>query len=96
MESVVEDVDVAPAEAACLSDEVSKLEGHLVHEAERASARRLGETNTVRLKLGERVGRQALRAKLGLDGRDEVVVDRAEIRAMNACSEDGEQRAGVC
>jgi hypothetical protein len=53
-ESVVKDVDVAPAEAACLSDEVSKLEGHLVHEAERAATRRLGETNTVRLKLGER------------------------------------------
>jgi hypothetical protein len=40
------------------------------------------------------VGR--LSAKSSLDGRDEVAADRAEIRATNACPEDGEQRAGVC
>jgi len=96
MESVVEGVDVGSAEAARVRDEVSKLESHLVHEAKGASARGLSEPNTVRLKLGEGVGRQVLCAELGLDGRDEVVADRAEIRAMNACPEDGEQRAGVC
>src|SRR5438876_12117016 len=96
MESAVEDGDVASADAARVGDEVSKLDSHLVHEAEGASARGLGEPNTVRLKLGERVGRQVLCAELALDGRDEVCADRAEIRAMNACPEDGEQRAGVC
>src|SRR6266487_2885554 len=95
MESVVEYVDVASAEAACVSDAVSKLEGHLVHEAERAAARGFRETNGVGVKLGKRVGRKALCAKLGFDGRDEVVADRADVRAMNAYPEDGEQRAGM-
>jgi hypothetical protein len=95
MESVVECVDVASAEAASVSDAVSKLEGHLVHEAERAAARGFRETNGVGVKLGKRVGRKALRAKLGFDGRDEVVADRAEVRAPNAYPEDGEQRAGM-
>jgi hypothetical protein len=53
---VVEDVGVASAEAARASDEVSKLEGHLVHEAEGAAARRLREADAVRLELGKRVG----------------------------------------
>src|SRR6266508_1080508 len=38
---------------------------------------------------------QALRAEFGLDGIDEVVAKRAEIRAANTCPEDVEQRAGV-
>ncbi len=58
--SMVEDGDVASAEAASVRDVVSKLEGHLVHEAERAAACRLGETNAVRCKLAERVWRQVL------------------------------------
>jgi hypothetical protein len=53
---VVEDVGVASAEAARASDEVSKLEGHLAHEAEGAAAPRLREADAVRLELGERVG----------------------------------------
>ena len=80
---MVEDVDVASFEAARVSDEVSKLEGHLVHEAEGAAARGLGELNTVGLELGERVGGQALSAEFGLDGIDEVVAKWAEIRASN-------------
>src|SRR5216110_1009331 len=95
MESVVEDVDVASSEAARVSDEVSKLEGHLVHEAEGAAARGLGELNTVGLELGERVGGQVFGAELALDGRDEIVPDRAGVRPPNTCSEDREQRAGV-
>jgi hypothetical protein len=56
MESVVEGVDVASADAARVSDEVSKLEGHLVHEAESAATRGLGELYAVRLDVGEGVG----------------------------------------
>jgi len=74
---VVEGVDVASAKTARVSDEVSKLEGHLVQEAQRAAARGLGKPNTVGLKLGERVGRQALCAELDFDGRDEVGAERA-------------------
>ncbi len=85
---MVEDVDVASAEAARVSDEVSKLEGHFVHRAERAAARGLGKPNTLGLKLGERVGRQALRVELDFDGRNEVDAERAEIRAANTCPED--------
>src|SRR2546429_7017451 len=92
---MVEDVDVASAEAACVSDEVSKLEGHFVHEAKGAAARGLGELNTVGLELGERVDGQVFGAELALDGRDEIVPDRAEVRAPNTGSEDREQRAGV-
>ena len=33
---------------------------------------------------------------IALDGRDEIVPDRAEVRAPNACSEDREQCVGVC
>src|SRR6266511_247388 len=68
---------------------------NFVHEAECAAARGLGKPNTLGLKLGERVGRQALRAELDFDGRDEVDAERAEIRAAYACPEDREQRAGV-
>ncbi len=92
---MIEGVDVASAKAARVSDEVAKLEGHFVHEAEGAAARGLGELNSVRLELGERVGGQALSAEFGLDGLDEVGAKWAEIRASNTCSEDGEQRAGV-
>jgi hypothetical protein len=58
--STVEGADVAVAEAACISDSVSKVDGHLVHEAEGAAACRLGEANGVGVELGERVARQAL------------------------------------
>jgi hypothetical protein len=87
-ESVVEKVDLAAAEAARVSDEVSELEGHLVHEAEGAAARGLGEPSIVRSKLRERVGGEVLCAELGLDGIDEIVAERAEIRAANARPED--------
>jgi hypothetical protein len=80
---------------ARVSDEVSKLEGHLVHEAEGASARSPGELNTVRLELGERIGGQAFGAELRLDGGDEIVPDRAEVGPPNIRSEDREQCAGV-
>ena len=59
-EVMVEGVDVAVAEAAGISDLVAKVDGHLVHEAEGASACRLGETNGVRVELVERGGRHPL------------------------------------
>ena len=65
-------------------------------EAKGAAARGLGELNTVGLELGERVDGQVFGAELALDGRDEIVPDWAEVRAPNTCSEDGEQRVGVC
>jgi len=46
---VVRGVDVASADTTGVGDEVSKLEGHLGHEAEDAAVRGLGELNTVRL-----------------------------------------------
>ena len=92
---MVEDVDVASFEAARVSDEVSKLEGHLVHEAKGAAARGLGELNTLGLELGERVVAQVFGVQLALDGRDEIVPDWAEVRAPNTCSEDREQCVGV-
>lgn len=71
-----------------VSDDVSKLEGHLSHEAEGAATRGLREPNTVRLKLGERVGGQVLCAEFGFDRVNEVSAERAKIRATHTCSED--------
>src|SRR5712691_7873501 len=79
--STVEDADIAVAEAACISDSVSKVDSHLVHESESAAACRLGESNAVRVELGEGIGRQGLCAKFRLDGVDQVGADRAQIRA---------------
>jgi hypothetical protein len=56
---MVKGVDVAVAEATGISDLVSEMDGHLVHESEDAAACRLRETNGVRVELAERVGRQA-------------------------------------
>ena len=58
--AMVERSSVAAAEAAGVSDLVSKVGGHLVHEAEDAAARRLRETNGVGIELAEGVVRQAL------------------------------------
>jgi hypothetical protein len=91
---VVEGVAVAVAEAAGTSDLVAEVDGHLVHEAEGTAACRLGETNGVRVELGEGGGRQALRPKLRLEGPDHVRTERTEIRAY-AGAEDREQRSGV-
>ena len=57
---MVEGVDLAVAEATGISDLVSEVDGHLVHESEDAAACGLRETNGVRVELAERVGRQAL------------------------------------
>ena len=58
--STVEGADVAVAEAACISDSVAKVDGHLVHEAEGAAACRLCQANSVRIEPAEAVERQAL------------------------------------
>jgi hypothetical protein len=54
-----------------------------------------GEVPGLGLELGERVGRQALGAQLGLDECGEGAADRAEIGDLNRRSEYREQRAGV-
>jgi hypothetical protein len=57
---MVEGADVVVVEAAGISDSVSKVDGHLVHEAEGAAACRLCEANGVRVEQAEGIGRQAL------------------------------------
>jgi len=89
-ERVVDVVDVAAAQAVLVGDDPSELERHFGHEAEGAAARGLGELDTVRLESRECVGGQVFGAELALDGRDEIVPDRAEVRPANTCSEDRE------
>ena len=92
-ELMVESVDVAVAEAAGSSDLVAEVGGHLVHEAEDAAACRLGETNPLRIDLGEGIGRQGLCVKFRLDGVDQVGADRAQVGASYPGPEHREQRS---
>jgi len=76
---VVEIVDVAVAQTACVTDDPAELEGHFGHEAEGAAARGLCEQKIVWLKTRERVGGKAFCAKLDLDRLDEVAAELPEI-----------------
>src|SRR6266568_269461 len=83
-EVLVEAADVAVLEAASVGDDPLEFERHFRHESEGASVRGLGNPDAVSLQIRERVSRQILCSELGLDGVDEVVAERAEVRAADA------------
>ena len=83
------------AQATLVGDDPSELERHFGHEAEGAAARRLRELEPVRLERCERFGGKALGAELCLDGLNEVIAKRTEIRNVDSDPEYRQQGARV-
>lgn len=93
--AVVERADVADVDPALELDLVAEVEGHLVHEPEDAATRRPRDMDVFGVESTENVARQALRAKLFLDGSDNVRTRRAQLGEADVYAKDGKQRVGV-